>query len=381
MRETSAIRILFRQATLFLMMRDLKVLAVDPDVNHLLKAKEVKAVTTVEDATLDVLALKVPTVKATIMAEETMAEFSVEIAVDKEAVKEVVREVAREVAREEVKDMTTMIDLITTKRVEDLRLLAVVPGTTTIMMKIDHPAQDTTIKIMTIPAKIELAEETSTMLAADHLVNKIIMTIMITNLVMITEDLGETITIKTIVQMKNTRDLLEITDLNHPDSKTIRTTLKVSKEASEVASEEVIVMETSEEVIVMETSEEVIVMETSEETAEETLEVHLEETSEVATQLEVLVVSADRAVETTALEELALTNNEKGIFKRVLFLKCDDIYYHKSLFSMLINDHFLIIVIRCLALYFVKLFSLLHTNSKSGWSGNLFLSAGKLISV
>ena len=372
MRETSAIRILFRQATLFLMMRDLKVLAVDPDVNHLLKAKEVKAVTTVEDATLDVLALKVPTVKATIMAEETMAEFSVEIAVDKEADKEVVREVAREVAREAVKDMTTMIDLITTKRVEDLRLLAVVPGTTTIMMKIDHPAQDTTIKIMTIPAKIELAEETSTMLAADHLVNKIIMTIMITNLVMITEDLGETITIKTIVQMKNTRDLLEITDLNHPDSKTIRTTLKVSKEASEVASEEVIVMETSEEVIVMENSEE---------TAEETLEVHLEETSEVATQLEVLVVTADRVVETTALEELALTNNEKGIFKRVLFLKCDDIYYHKSLFSMLINDHFLIIVIRCLALYFVKLFSLLHTNSKSGWSGNLFLSAGKLISV
>ena len=150
MLETSAIRILFRQATLFLMMRDLKVLAVDPDVNHLLKAKEVKAVTTVEDATLDVLVLKVPTVKATIMAEETMAEFSVEIAVDKEAVKEVVREVAREVAREAVKDMTTMIDLITTKRVEDLRLLAVVPGTTTIMMKIDHPAQDTTIKIMTL---------------------------------------------------------------------------------------------------------------------------------------------------------------------------------------------------------------------------------------
>ena len=36
--------------------------------------------------------------------------------------------------------------------------------------------------------------------------------------------------------------------------------------------------------------------------------------SEVETQLEALVVSADRAVETMALAELALTNNEKGSF-------------------------------------------------------------------
>ena len=125
--------------------------------------------------------------------------FSVEIAGVKEADREVVRETAREpVAREVVKDMTTMIDLITIKRVEDLRLLVVVPGTTTTMMTIDL-AKDTTIKIMTIPAKIELVEATKTMLAVDNPVNKIIKTIMITNLVTITEDLGETTTIKTIV--------------------------------------------------------------------------------------------------------------------------------------------------------------------------------------
>lgn len=173
------------------------VLVTDRDVNHLLEARTVlRAAMAAADAeaTRD-LALRVPTAR-----EETITTmFSVEIAGVKEADREVVRETAREpVAREVVKDMTTMIDLITIKRVEDLRLLVVVPGTTTTMMTIDH-AKDTTIKIMTIPAKIELVEATKTMLAVDNPVNKIIKTIMITNLVTITEDPGETTTIKTIV--------------------------------------------------------------------------------------------------------------------------------------------------------------------------------------
>ena len=108
--------------------------------------------------------------------------------------------------------------------------------------------------------------------------------------------------------MKNTRDLLETTDLSHPDSTTTTTRVAVSREASKVASEEEIVMmeATSEETVMTVAS--------SEETAEETSAGHPEETSEVATLLEDLVGSADRAVETMALEELALTNNEKGIF-------------------------------------------------------------------
>ena len=105
--------------------------------------------------------------------------------------------------------------------------------------------------------------------------------------------------------MKNTRDLLETTDLNHPDSTTTR--VVASREASEVASEEETVTGASSEGTVMKVA-------SSEETAEETSAGHPEETSEVATQLEDLAGSADRAVETMGLEELALTNNEKGIF-------------------------------------------------------------------
>jgi hypothetical protein len=173
------------------------VLVTDRDVSHLLEARTVlRAAMAAADAeaTRD-HALRVPTAR-----EETITTmFSVEIAGVKEADREVVRETAKgPAAREVVKDMTTMIDLITIKRVEDLRLLVVVPGTTTTMMTIDH-AKDTTIKIMTIPAKIELVEATKTMLAVDNPVNKIIKTIMITNLVTITEDPGETTTIKTIV--------------------------------------------------------------------------------------------------------------------------------------------------------------------------------------
>jgi hypothetical protein len=107
--------------------------------------------------------------------------------------------------------------------------------------------------------------------------------------------------------MKNTRDLLETTDLNHPDSTTTTRVVAASKEASEVASEGETVMEATSE-------ETVMTVASSEETAEETSAGHPEETSEVATLLEDLAGSADRAVETMALEELALTNNEKGIF-------------------------------------------------------------------
>jgi len=107
--------------------------------------------------------------------------------------------------------------------------------------------------------------------------------------------------------MKNTRDLQETTDLSHPDS-TTTTRVVASREASEVASE-------GETVMKVATSEETaMTVGSSEETAEETSEGHPEETSEVATHLEDLAGSADRAVETMALEELALTNNEKGIF-------------------------------------------------------------------
>jgi len=104
--------------------------------------------------------------------------------------------------------------------------------------------------------------------------------------------------------MKNTRDLLETTVLSHPDSITTRV---VSQEVvSEVASEEATVMvETSEEATATAVSSE----ETTT-TAEETSAVHPEVASEVETHLEALAVSADRAVETTALAELALTNNE-----------------------------------------------------------------------
>lgn len=98
--------------------------------------------------------------------------------------------------------------------------------------------------------------------------------------------------------MKNTRDLLETTDLSHPDSTTTTRAVVASREASEVASE----------------GETVMTVASSEETAEETSAGHPEVTSEVATLLEDLAGSADRAVETMALEELALTNNEKGIF-------------------------------------------------------------------
>ena len=105
--------------------------------------------------------------------------------------------------------------------------------------------------------------------------------------------------------MKNTRDLLETTVLSHPDSITIRV---VSQEVvSEVASEEATVMvETSEEATATAVSSE----ETTTATAEETSAVHPEVASEVETHLEALAVSADRAVETTVLAELALTNNE-----------------------------------------------------------------------
>ena len=193
------------------MMRDLRAQAEDLDVSHLLKVREVLAETTVEDAeaTQDP-ALRVPIVKE-ITIEETMEMFSVEIAVvkevvretDKEAVRETDKEAAREVAREEVKDITTMIDLITSQRVEDLRQLVAAPETTITTMTIIGLAKDTTIKIMTIPAKTESEEATSatkTTLAAEDPLNKIIMA---NKLVMITEDhlskTEETTTIKTIV--------------------------------------------------------------------------------------------------------------------------------------------------------------------------------------
>ena len=177
------------------------VRATDPDVSRSLEAKTaLRAAVADAEATLD------PGLRAPTVTEATMEMCSVAIAEAREAVREIimaVREAAREimaVAREmAVKDMTTMIDLITTRRVEDLRLLVVVPETTTTtLMTTDH-VKDTTIKIMTIPAKIEIMKETSTMLAADNPVLDIIRTTMITNLVTITEDPGETTTIKTIV--------------------------------------------------------------------------------------------------------------------------------------------------------------------------------------
>ena len=201
-RETSGIKIPFLQATSFHMMRDLRAgLAADRDVSRLSRVREALKVAKTEaegDPTPDA-ALRVPTAKAE-EGETIMEMFSVEIAAVKEVAREEAREAARDrVVREVVKDLTTMIDLITTKTVEDPRLLAVVPETTTTLMTIEPLVKDTTIKIMTIPAKIEMAEVTSTMLAADSLVNKIIMTIMITNLATITEDPGEMTTIKAIV--------------------------------------------------------------------------------------------------------------------------------------------------------------------------------------
>ena len=186
------------------MMRDPRVQVEDLDVSHLLRVREVLAETTVGDAeaTQDP-ALRVPIVKE-ITIEETMEMFSVEIAVVKEADRETDKEAAaREVAREEVKDITTMIDLITSQRVEDLRQLVAAPETTITTMTIIGLAKDTTIKIMTIPAKTESEEATSatkTTLAAEDPLNKIIMA---NQLVMITEGhlskTEETITIKTIV--------------------------------------------------------------------------------------------------------------------------------------------------------------------------------------
>ena len=130
--------------------------------------------------------------------------------------------------------------------------------------------------------------------------------------------------------MKNTRDLQETTDLNHRDLITTRVISSSQEVVSEVASEEATVMvETSEVATAMVASSEVAIVmaepsevatvmaESSEETAttvEETSAVHPEVASEVETQLEALVVSADRVVETMALAELALTNNEKGSF-------------------------------------------------------------------
>ena len=130
--------------------------------------------------------------------------------------------------------------------------------------------------------------------------------------------------------MKNTRDLQETTDLNHRDLITTRVISSSQEVVSEVASEEATVMvETSEEATGMAASSEVAIVmaepsevatvmaESSEETTttvEETSAVHPEVASEVETQLEALVVSADRVVETMALAELALTNNEKGSF-------------------------------------------------------------------
>jgi hypothetical protein len=130
--------------------------------------------------------------------------------------------------------------------------------------------------------------------------------------------------------MKNTRDLQETTDLNHRDLITTRVISSSQEVVSEVASEEATVMvETSEVATAMVASSEVAIVmaepsevatvmaESSEETTttvEETSAVHPEVASEVETQLEALVVSADRVVETMALAELALTNNEKGSF-------------------------------------------------------------------
>jgi hypothetical protein len=186
------------------MMRDLRAgLAADRDVSRLSRVREALKVARTEaeeDPTLDA-ALRVPTVKAAGETTTIMEMFSVEIAAVKEVAREEVREAARDrVVREVVKDLTTMIDLITTKTEEDPRLLVVVPETTTTLMTIELLVKDTTIKIMTIPAKIEMAEATSTMLVGDSLVNnKIIMIVMITNLATITEDPGEMTTIKAIV--------------------------------------------------------------------------------------------------------------------------------------------------------------------------------------
>jgi len=98
------------------MMRDLRAgLAADRDASRLSRVREVLKVakTEAEEGPTRDAALRVPTVK---VAEETIMEmFSVEIAAVKEVAREGVREVARDrVVREVVKDLTTMIDLITT---------------------------------------------------------------------------------------------------------------------------------------------------------------------------------------------------------------------------------------------------------------------------
>lgn len=305
----------------FLMMRDLQALAADLDVSHSVRAR-VPTVTTVADAeaTQD-LAPKVLTVRAvTTRVEATMVAFSVETAVDKEAVKEEAKEAVKEAAREAVKeeelqdtttttDMTTTTDTTTATRVEDLRLLVVAPETTTIMMTTGL-VKDTTIKIMTIPAKIELAVATSAMLVEeDPLNNK---TIMIIRAAMTTEDLSkteETTTIKTIVQMMNTTDLPETTDLALPDLMTLRVATIVSQEvASEEATEEEIVEVSSEEIAAVSSEE------TEVATVVANSEVHQEVTSEVVTLLEAMVASAERVAATMALEELALTKNEERKF-------------------------------------------------------------------
>lgn len=297
------------------MMRDLQALAADLDVSHSVRAR-VPTVTTVADAeaTQD-LAPKVLTVRAvTTRVEATMVAFSVETAVDKEAVKEEAKEAVKEAAREAVKeeelqDTTTTTDTTTATRAEDLRLLVVAPETTTIMMTTGL-VKDTTIKIMTIPAKIELAVATSAMLVEeDPLNNK---TIMIIRAAMTTEDLSkteETTTIKTIVQMMNTTDLPETTDLALPDLMTLRVATIVSQEvASEEATEEEIVEVSSEEIAAVSSEE------TEVATVVANSEVHQEVTSEVVTLLEAMVASAERVAATMALEELALTKNEERKF-------------------------------------------------------------------
>lgn len=283
------------------MMRDLQELEEDLDVSLSVKARVATA--TVEDAeTTQDLAPKVPTVKATrTRAEGTMEEFSEETAEVKEAVgeaKEEAREETREVVQEvELQDTTTtMTDTITTTKEEDLRLLVVAQEITTITMKTEL-VEDTTIKIMTIPAKIEWAVATTTMVVEEDLLNN--KTIMIMRAAMTTEDLSkteETTTIKTIVQMMIITDLLEIIDLIPPDLIIMRATVDSQGKPTEEALEE----ETAE--VSSEETEVAIVV--------ATLEVHQEETLEMVTILEAMVANADKVVATMGLEELALINYE-----------------------------------------------------------------------
>lgn len=303
------------------MMKDPLALVVDLDVNHSARVRVQTATTVADVETTQDLAPKVQTVRAaTTRVEVTMVAFSAETAVAKEVVKEEAKEEAIEAAREAVKEMvlqdtTTMTDTTTTTRVVDLRLLVVAPETTTIMMTTGL-VKDTTIKIMTIPAKIELAVATTVMLVKeDPLNNKIIMII---KAAMKTEDLSspeETTTIKTIVQMMNTTNLPETTDLVPPDLMILRVAPAVSQEVASEEATEVEIVEASSEEIAVASSEEIAVVSSEEATEVATVvgnsEVHQEETSEVGTLLEAMVASAERVVETMALEELALPKNEE----------------------------------------------------------------------